>query len=131
MDRVKPEPVDVELVHPIDWIRQKERPHMAIMLAVEVERVAPRRFVGMVEPVPAVSAQVIPVGAEMIVNNVEQNGEAARMRRIHQRAQILRMSITARGGVNHHPIVSPAAIPCEIPHRHDLDGRRAEIPHMV
>ena len=47
----------------------------------------------------AIDVQVIPLGAEMVVDDVEQDREAARMARLDQRLQILGPAIGGSGRV--------------------------------
>ena len=65
--------------------------------AVEIDRGAPWRVVALGEEIGGDDVQVITLGAEMVVDDVEQDREAARVARLDQRLQIVGPAIGGGG----------------------------------
>ena len=65
--------VDVKLVDPLQRVVDEEPAHVIAVRAVEVERRPPRRLVPVGE-VRAVLAEVVPLGTEVVVDDVEERG---------------------------------------------------------
>ena len=129
--RIEPEAVEVELLHPEDRVLPEVIPHRPVVVAVEVERVAPRGLVRGVEIILGVRAEVIAVGAEVVVDGVEDHADPLGVRGVHQGAQVVRMPVGARGRVEEHAVVTPVPAAREIGQRHDLDGRDAQVLEVV
>ena len=79
-----------------------------------------------IEVKAAVSAEVIAVRAEVIVDDIEHHGDALLVRRIHERAQVVRRPVASCGRVEAHAVVAPVSLAGEIGDRHDLDRIHAE-----
>ncbi len=126
VDGVEAEAVEMKFLHPIHHVAQEKLAHGAVVVAVEVERVAPRRVVRGIEIILRVRAEIIAVGAEVVVNRVEHHGEAVRVGGVDERAQVVGVAVGTRGRVEHHAVVAPIPAAGEIRQRHDLDGRDAE-----
>src|SRR5947209_12677264 len=73
--RVEAQAVEVELLDPVARVRDEELAHGPRVLAVEVDGLAPLGLVSVCEVVFRELAQVVPVGAEVVVNNVEYDGQ--------------------------------------------------------
>ena len=131
VSRVEAEAVEVELLHPEDRVFPEVIPHRAVVVAVEVERVAPRGFVRGIEVILGVRAEVVAVGAEVVVDGVEDHADPLGVRRVHQGAQVVRMAVGARGRVEEHAVVAPVPAAREVGQRHDLDGRDTQVPEVI
>ena len=75
VDGVQPEAVDVELADPVPGVLDEVTPHARAVGPVEVDRGAPGRLVAVGE-VRAVLAQVVALGAEVVVDHVEHDAQA-------------------------------------------------------
>src|SRR5690606_9916104 len=78
VDGVEAEPVDVELLEPVERVLDEEVADRAALRAVEVDPVAPGRAVAPGEEL-RVGAEIVPLGSEVVVDDVEEKGEAARV----------------------------------------------------
>ena len=93
----------------------------------KVDRRAPRRLALGVEELRRVALQVVALRSEVVVDDVEQHREPARVRRVDQRASGPRARRTTRRGANRqHAVVAPVAPAREIRHRHQLDRGHAQ-----
>src|SRR5262249_32015934 len=78
-----------------------------------------------------IARKIVPHRAEVIVDDVEKDREAARARGVDKRLEILRSAISAVGRVEQHAVIAPVAAAGEIRNRHQLDHREAGLDHMV
>ena len=78
--------------------------------AVEVDRRAPRRGVAVGE-VRAEAAEVVARRAEVVVDHIEEDGQAARVAGIDQAFQPLRAAVGVMGGVEVHAVIAPPPAP--------------------
>ena len=75
-------------------------------------------------------AQVIPLGAEVVVDDVEKGGEARAVRRIDQPREPGRSAIVGVRGERRDAVVAPVARPGEGRDRHHLDGAVSSLGHL-
>ena len=99
MHRVEPQAVEAKLVDPIERVLDDELPHRRRCRAVVIDRVAPGRLVTVGEKVAARRAQIVPVRAEVIVDDVEHHREAARVRRVDEGLEPLRAAVVRVGRI--------------------------------
>ena len=83
------------------------------------------------EEIAGDDVQVITLGAEMVVDDVEQDREAARVARLDQRLQILGPAIGGSGREELHAVIAPVAPPGKLRDRHQLDRGHAELDEIV
>ena len=98
--------------------------------AVEVDRRAPRCGVTVGE-VRAKAAKVVARRAEVIVDHIEEDGQAARVAGIDQAFQPLRATVGVMGGVKVHAVIAPPPAPRELVDGHQLDVRDAEVDQVI
>ena len=84
----------------------------------------PRGCGGRVEELRGVGRQVVPVGAEVVVDDVEEHHQAEAVGGVDQRLQRVGRAVGGVRGVVEHAVVAPAAVP-RTGHRHQLDGGEA------
>ena len=82
------------------------------------------------EVVRAEAAEIVAVRAEVVVDDVEEHGEAERVRGIDQAAQIVRRAVAAGRREQADAVVAPVARAGEVGHRHQLDGGDAEVAQI-
>ena len=64
--------------------------------------------------------QVVPVGAQVIVDDVKHHPQADGVGPIHERPEIVGAAVEPSGGEEVDAVITPAEIPCEIGDRHHL-----------
>ena len=97
------------------------------VLAVEVDGRAPGGLVPVREVVGGELGQVVAVGAEVVVDHVEQHGQAQAMGLVDQPAEVVGPAVASRRGEQVHAVVAPAAAAREVGHGQQLDGRDAQL----
>ena len=127
---VEAQPIEVVLVHPVEGVLDKELPHALRVWAIEVQGVAPRRGLALGEIVRAVGAHVGPVGAEVVVDDVEDDPQAEAVGRVHEPPQVVGAAVGTRGCEESHPVVAPVPLAGEVGHRHELDRGDAEVAQV-
>ena len=68
-----------------------------------------------------VNAEIISVGTEVIVNNIENYAETLRVRLVDEMSQVVGSPIQTRRRKKIHAIVTPSKISGEIRNGHDFD----------
>jgi hypothetical protein len=91
--RVEAQAVEVILLEPVEGVVDEEIPHGARPGAAEVDRGAPWGPMGRVEELRRVDVQVVALGSEVVVDDVEQHHQPARVRRGDERLQRLRRPV--------------------------------------
>ena len=86
---------------------------------VEIDRLAPFVLVAVSE-IGAENAEIISVRAEMIVNDIEDNGDAESMGAVDKLAKIIGLSIKPGRREQIDPIISPTEPARKIRDRHHL-----------
>src|SRR5206468_4958202 len=106
--RVQTEAVDMELTDPHAPVLGYVAARPLAAGAVEVHRRTPRRRVAIGE-VRTVLGQVVPLGAEVVVHDVEEDRQTARVARVHETPQAARSPVRRLRREEVHAIVSPVA----------------------
>ena len=124
VDGIDAQAVDAVVAHPELGVLDRPLAHSGLRV---VERLPPRRHAEAVCEVRPERAQRLVPRAEVVVDDVEHDGEALTMGGVDEARQPLR---TAVGGVRREgvePVVAPAAVAREGRHRHQLDCGDAEL----
>ena len=100
---VEAQPVEMEFLEPIERVVHHEVAHRTARVAVEIDRRAPRRVMPLGEEVAGDDVQVITLRSEMVVDDVEQDREAARVAGLDQRLQVLGAAVGGGGRENCTP----------------------------
>src|SRR3546814_13998867 len=85
MNRVEAEAVHVKFLEPVERVVDEEfadRPTLGIL---EVDRGAPGRAIALGEEAGRIGVQVIPFGAEVVVDDVEEDHQVPRVGRSEER----------------------------------------------
>jgi hypothetical protein len=77
-----------------------------------------------------INPEIISIRPEVVVNDIEDDGEAQRVSFVHERAQIVRRSVKTRRREEIHAIIAPAVFAGEIRHRHHLDDRDSNLGQL-
>src|SRR5436190_14744617 len=102
MHRVEPQPVEAIVAQPVKGILDDKG---ADLRDPKIDGAAPRRRGGGKE-LRRITAEVIPLRAKMIVDDVEKDHQVALMRGVDQSLEILRPPIRAIGGKEKNAVVA-------------------------
>ena len=89
--RVEPQPVEMILVDPIAGIGDEEFAHRARIGTVEIDRLTPFVVVAIGEISRGEQFEIVSVRAEMVVDDVEDDGDAEGMGAVDEAAEISRV----------------------------------------
>ncbi len=109
LDRVEPQAVDVKIPHPHPRVVDDELPHGVTLLPVVIDGPAPGRPIAVGEIGPEV-ARVIPLGAQVVVNHVQDHGQSAAMGGVDQALQRPGPAIAVLHGIRKDGVVTPVAL---------------------
>jgi hypothetical protein len=93
LGRVQPEPVKVILLDPVCGVREDELAHRARPLAVEVDRLPPLVRVAIGEVRIGELLEVVAVGAQVVVHDVEDDAEAQRVRPVDKSSEVVGLAV--------------------------------------
>jgi hypothetical protein len=123
---VQAEAVQMVVAEPHAGVGEEELPHLVAPRAVEAHGGAPRRAVAVGE-VRAELAEVVPVGAEVVVDDVEHDGEPVRVAGVDEPLETVGAAVRVMRCPEVDAVVAPAVRPGELRDGHELDGRHAEV----
>ena len=130
VDGVDPEPVQVIVPQPHERVVAEEPAHLVAIGTVQVHRVSPGSAVAVGE-VRAEPAQVIPLRAEVVVDHVQEHGEAPGVAGVHQAFEPVGTAVGLVGSEEVHPVVAPAAGSGEPVHRHQPEVGDPQVLQVI
>ena len=95
-----------------------------------VDRAAPWRL-RLGEEAGRIAAEIISLGAEVVIDHVEKHHQPAQMRFVDQRLEIVGPAIGAVGRVPQHAVITPVARAGEIRERHQFERGDAGRDQMI
>ena len=122
MHRIESKTVDVEVPDPELGVLDRPLAHAGLPV---VERIAPDRVVP-TRDVRRERAQRLVAGADVVVDDVQQHGEAFRMRCVDETREPVGTAVRAMRGGQVEAVVPPATLAGEGRHGHQLDRSHAE-----
>ena len=105
MDRVEPQPVDPIFLQPHQRVVDEEA---VCCRYIDRNRAAPGCMHLRMEERARIGAEVVPVGAEVVVDDVEEHADPSLVRGIDQRLQLIGCAKAFRGGIGRAPRHSPS-----------------------
>ena len=130
VDGIHPEAINVELLQPHPDVVQDVVAHRVAAMPVIVDGRAPRGLVAIVE-VAAEFAQIIPLRAEVVVDHIQEDGEAFGVAGVYEPLKAVRPAVAVLSRIGEHAVISPVAGARELADRHDLDGGDAQIAELA
>jgi hypothetical protein len=121
--------VEPELDRPLQRVADEILADLIAERPIEVERVAPWRMI-LVDEVRPERTQIIAVGPEVVVDDVEHGGEAELVTAVDESLERCRTAVRILRRVREHAVVAPVAFPRELCDGHELDGRDAELRQL-
>ena len=129
--RVEPQPIEPVLRDPRHRVVDDEAPHGVRARPIQVDAAAPRRAVVHGQVLRIELHQVRALGPEVVVDDVEDDGDVEPVSGIDEGAQIVGPAVVSRRRVEADAVVAPVAGAGELRDRHQLDGRDAEIVQLA
>src|SRR5258706_7461530 len=120
----------MHVAQPIQSTLDKVANHLIAIGSIEVESLSPGRLIFAGEIGPKFS-EIISFWPEMVVDNIQDRREAARVAGVDQFLQFSRTTVTILCGIGSNPVVSPVSPARELRYRHDLDCRDTQISEFV
>src|ERR1043165_7500747 len=121
---VEAQPVEAILHQPIERVFGEETTHVR---HAKVDCRAPRCLDVVAKEFRSVACEVVSIGPEVIVNDIEKDHEAVSVRGIDEYFQFVRRTVGAVRREGQHTVVTPVASAGEIIDRHQLERRDTEI----
>src|SRR5215831_12104138 len=131
MDGIETQPVEMILLEPIERVLNKKVAHYAVTGSIEIDRGAPRCLVAFAEEIRSDRRQIIAFGAEMIVDDIEKDRQAARVACLNKLLQRVRRTVLRRRGIEKHAVITPIVTAGKRSDRNQLDRGRAELDDMI
>jgi hypothetical protein len=127
---VQPQAVQVEAGEPVFGIVQEVGSDLVAVRPVEVDRFTPGGAVMVREVGPEVP-EVVPLRAEVVVDDIQEDREPTIVAGVNQPLQPVRSAVAGldREGVD--AVVAPIPLPRELGHGHDLKCCDAQVDQMV
>src|SRR5439155_25209750 len=94
------------------------------------DSVTPWRAVAVGEVGP-VLGQMVARRPEMVVDDVHDDCEAARVAGVHQPLEAVRTAVGMMRSEEQHAVVAPSPLARELGYRHELDGGDTEVDEVV
>ena len=113
------------LAEPAAGVVDDETPHHRAVRAIKVHRLAPARFVAVRRVVARELLEEVAVGSEMVVDDVEDDADASRVRGVYESPESVRAAVYVRRREQVHAVVAPVAPAGELGDGHQLDRRNA------
>ena len=130
LDGVEAEAVEVILAQPVESVFDDEAADVRAAVIVVIDGIAPRGFVAGGE-VGAELREVISLVAEVVVDDIEDDGKAALMSGIDKAAKRGGTAVIGLHGVEADAIISPVAGAGNGVDGHQFDGGDAEVAEVV
>ena len=129
--RVESQAVEVVLLDPIQRVVNEEGAYDLAARVVEVDRVTPRRVMPRGEELRRVKMQIVAVGTEVVVDDVEQHHELTLVRALNEAFEIIGRAVAVLGRKRQHAVVAPIVFAARVGERHELDRGNTEITKIV
>src|SRR4051812_1898540 len=123
---VEPQPVDVILRDPVERVVHDITTHLVAVGVVVIQSRSPRSLVLLGE-VRSVEWEIVPLGAHVVVDDIENDREADRVRRVDELLQPFRSAVAVLHRVQLDPVVAPVARAGKLRDGHDLDRGDSEL----
>ena len=131
VDGVEAQAVEVKLLEPVQCVVHDERPRDLGAGPVEVDGISPGCFALATEERRSIAMQVIAFRTEVVVDDVEEDGQASDVTRIHEGLERFPPSVARVGGEGQDPVVAPAPPTGEVRYGHQLHRRHPERGEMI
>src|SRR5215471_1093341 len=122
---VQAQPIQVELFDPIGGVGQEKFAYGTGVWTIKVNGLPPVIFVSVGKVVTCEFLKIVAVRTEMVVNHIQNDGQARVMSAVHKRAEIVRLAVKPYRCKQPYAIVAPPEASRKIGDGHDLEDRDA------
>ena len=126
VDRIEAKGINVEVGNPLQGIFDEIAANLVAHATVEIDGFAPRRPV-QIREIRTEVRQVISLGAEVVVNDIEHHGDSLLMARVDKFLERGRAAVRRLDRIGIDAVVSPVTVSGKLGHGHQLDGRNAKV----
>jgi len=120
----------MKIAQPHQRVVAKKTAHVFAVRAVIIQSFAPGRRVTLRE-IRRKFCEIISRRTQMIIDDVQNDAQSARVAGIHQFFQIVRRTIGMMRREQIHAVIAPAVIAGEFHHRHQFHVRHAKRDEMI
>ena len=118
---IETQAVEVILVDPVAGVGCYKLAHRTAVLAIEVDCLAPIGLVFLAEVGARKCTQIISIRSEVVIDDIEDNGDSMLVRGIDKRAHVVRCAVEPGRSEKVDAIVAPAEAAREVGDRHHLN----------
>src|SRR5579862_212440 len=127
---VQPQSVKVKFVQPVKRVMNEEVPNGAAADAVEVNCISPGGAMPASKELRRIKTEVVSLGTEMVVDNVEKHHDAEVVRGLNESFEIVGATVRVIGGEWQNAVVAPVASSGEVAEWHQLDSGDSKIGNV-
>src|SRR5262245_47655890 len=109
--RVEAQAVEMKLVDPVAGVADEELAHRTRVLAVEVQGFAPVVAVAVAYVRRRECPQVVADRSEVVIDDIEDDADAGRVRGVDEPAEIVGLAVEMRGRVEIDAVITPTEPP--------------------
>ena len=121
--RIQTQAVEAVFEQPHQRVFDEELTHFR---TAEIDRGAPGRVLVLAEKAFGVTMQIVAVGTEVVVDDVENHRQAMAVGGVDQVFELFRCAVGGLRCIGQHPVVAPVAITGKLRQRHQFDGGNAQ-----
>lgn len=127
MRGIESKTIEMKFAQPIQRIADDEVAGAVRVLVIEVERFAPVSLVTFAEVVRRKAFEIVAVGSEMVVDDIENDGEPVTVSCVDESLEPVVIAINMIGREQLHAVVAPIPASGTLGNRHHFEHRDAEI----
>lgn len=131
VDRIEAQPVDGELLDPVERVVDEEVAHDARTRPVEIDAGAPWRPMPPGEELRRVEVQIVAFGTKMIVDDIQKYHQTLGVRRLDQGLQQFRTAVLPLRRKRLHAVIAPVVPAGCFGKRHQFDSGDPQSYQMI
>src|SRR5690625_1204637 len=126
--RIETKAIEAKLLEPIERIVGEKGPNRGFL---EADGCAPRGLPPGIEELRRIAADIVSVGAKVVIDHVEHHHQAALVGRVYEALQPGDPAIGGMGAVEQYAVVAPTATAGKLGHWHELDRSHPKPEEMI
>src|SRR4029434_5867116 len=113
----------MKLIDPVRGVFDEEFSHRRAVLIVEVQRIVPQVVIALAEILRRELSRIVPIGAEVIVDDIEKHADAKSVSTIDKPSEIIGLTVQAGRRVKVDPVIPPPEPTRQIRYGHPFSTR--------